>query len=116
MARNVKQTGPVDRVGYVNDTGSAVSSGDLVVRESGTTGCVGLALVDIATAGSGQVLTKGIVRDVTAETGVAWSEGDKLYLTAGGQLTKTAGSNTYAGRAAAAKASAAAVGELNLNE
>lgn len=53
---------------------------------------------------------------VTTETGVAWVAGERVYLTAGSQVfTKTSGGNTFAGYAAIAKASAAAVGEVNLD-
>ena len=78
MATNVAITGPVDRTKWTNGTGSNVSSGDLVVRESGTTGCVGLALVDIADTESGQVLTQGVVKNYPAQNDAAWADGDKL--------------------------------------
>lgn len=61
------------------------------------------------------MFTRGRFKCV-AETGVAWVAGDKLYLTAGSQvMTKTAGGNALAGHAAAVKASAAAIGEINLH-
>lgn len=115
MATNVKQTGPIDRITWTNGTGGDLAAGALVALVSGATGRVGLLLVDIADGASGAVLVKGMASDLTAETGVAWAQDDKLYLAAG-TLTKTVGTNTPAGRAAVAKLSATAVGELILND
>lgn len=51
-----------------------------------------------------------------AETGVAWTAGDKLYKTAATQVfTKTSTSNDPAGYAAEDKASASAVGKICLH-
>lgn len=53
--------------------------------------------------------------DCTAENGVAWTAGDKLYKTAASQvMTKTSSGNDFAGYAAADKASAVQVGEIVL--
>jgi hypothetical protein len=52
---------------------------------------------------------------VTAEAGVAWVAGDRIYKTAANQtFTKTAAGNNFAGFVAAAKLAAAVVGEIIL--
>ena len=58
--------------------------------------------------------TEGVY-DLPAEAGVAWGEGDKLYLKADGtQFTKTAAGNKLAGVAVAPKEAAAVVGRIRL--
>lgn len=53
--------------------------------------------------------------ECTAEGGVAWTAGDKLYKTAATQvMTKTSAGNNFAGYAAADKAGAATEGEIAL--
>jgi predicted RecA/RadA family phage recombinase len=58
--------------------------------------------------------TEGVY-DLPAEAGVAWAEGDKVYLKADGTVfTKTAAGNKLAGVAAEAKDAAAIVGRIKL--
>lgn len=82
------------------------------------TGATGQVVVPVTGAAEGELFEadcSGAAFEVTAETGVAWSVGDLLYLiVATGVFTKTATSNTYAGVAAKAKVSAAAVGVVQL--
>lgn len=81
---------------------------------------------DLATAGVGIYADSGVSGDdvafyiggqyrITAETGVAWTAGDILYLAADNTtFTKTVGTNQIAGRAVRDKASASAVGYVKL--
>ena len=109
MATNIKKQAPVQTLEYTN-SGSAISSGDVVAF----TGFCGIALEDIAaTTGVGTVNVGGCEAEVTAETGVAWSVGDKIYWD-GSEATKTSTSNTPMGICTVAKASATATGTVAL--
>ena len=108
MATNHVQRGDV--LDWANGTGSAVSSGELVIV--GTLAAV--ALVDIADGESGSVA----VRDVWTlpkATGVALTQGASCYVTAGGEITSVSTDNTYVGKIAKDAASAATEVEVLLN-
>ncbi|MBI9016886.1 MAG: DUF2190 family protein [Phycisphaerae bacterium] len=90
---------------------SAISMDDVIVVGDR----IGIAMVDIASGATGSLLTEGVC-ELTAETGVAWAQGDQLYWDSGNsRLTKTASTFKKAGFAAAVKASAASVGLVKLN-
>lgn len=95
---------------FVN-TGAAILSGDVVLIGS----IVGVAVADIAaTTGSGAVQTEGVFNLIAAAG--AWTQGQQLYWDASpGNFTTTASGNTKAGVAWTAKASAAVLGDVNLN-
>lgn len=92
-----------------------VASTDIVKGQFRVSGTVVVQALDSGVVGE---TVPGAIRgrySCVAETGVAWTAGDKLYLTAGSQtMTKTSAGNTFAGYAATAKLSAAAVGEIVL--
>lgn len=90
--------------------GSAVSSGDPLEL----TQLMAIWGNDVASGDTGIAHTKGTF-SVLAETGVAWTAGDLIYFDGTDTFTKTATSNTYAGVAFEAKASASAVGYVALN-
>lgn len=103
------------RVTYSN-TGSAISAGDVVIIASGTTGKIGVAVVNIAaTTGTGAVDVKGRYTLVKA-TGEAFTAFQKVYWD-GSQLTGTVTTtNTYAGRAAVPAASADTTADVIIDE
>lgn len=96
-----------------SNTGSAISSGDVVAFASG----VGVAVTDIeATTGIGSVMVEGVFLLAKA-TGTAWSQGDKLYWdSSASKFTKTASGNKPAGTAYADAASGDATGYVKLEE
>jgi predicted RecA/RadA family phage recombinase len=106
------QTG--DRQPYSN-TGSAIVSKDVVTRVSGNSGCIGIAVADIAaTTGTGVLDVVG-VWTLPKATGEAFTDGQRLYWT-GTALTGASTGNTNAGRAVGAAASAATTANISLNQ
>lgn len=100
-----RQAVPVQRgetIDYKNSGAAVISVGDIVPLVN----LCGVAEVDIAAGEEGVVAIYG-VWEVAAETGVAFSVGDKLYWnTADKKATKTSTGNVYLGFAVAPKASA----------
>lgn len=104
--------------GYIADgatidytAGGTISSGDLVV--AGT--LVGVAIDDMASGDVGVVRIAGVM-EVAKETPLVISQGDLLYCNStGGELDKTATSQTLAGRAYADAASADTTVKVILN-
>ncbi len=103
------------RIPYTN-SGSAISSGDVVVLASGATGFIGIAVTGIdATTGKGELEVTG-VHELTKKSGDAFTAGGLVYWDASNkQLTSTSSGNTRAGRAAAAAASDATSADVILN-
>lgn len=97
-------------IDFVNGSGSAIKSGDLVVI--GT--IFGVAQTDIAIADTGAVLLKGVFVLAKAAS-QAWAQGAKLYWDATAKnATTTASGNTVFGVAHAAALSADVLGEVQL--
>lgn len=83
MAQNFIQSGDV--LDYVNGTGQAIASGDVVVVGS----LIGVALVNIADGATGAVQLEGIFI-IAKTTSLAITQGDKLYFnTSTKKVTKT---------------------------
>lgn len=98
-------------VDYANGTGSAISSGDLVIVGKR----VGVAKDDIANGSTGVVHIEGVF-EVPKEASLAVSQGDLLYCDAtSGELDKTATSQTLAGYAYAAELAATTTVKVKLN-
>lgn len=114
MAANAVYINEGKRITYSN-TGSAISSKDVVVVASGVSGIIGIALVDIAaTTGTGQLEITGR-HTLPKATGEAFTLGQVLYWD-GTQLTGTSTTTyTRAGRCASAAASAATTADVLLN-
>lgn len=72
MAKNYVQPG--DSITWNNGTGSAVSSGDVVVI--GNT--IGIAAGDIANGADGTVLTDGVFSGVPKVSAAVFAQGEKL--------------------------------------
>lgn len=99
---------PGSRITYSN-TGSAITAKDVVPLVVGSSGCVGIAINDIAaTSGTGPVQIDG-VWTLPKATGEAFTLGQMLYWDdSNNNLTGTSSSTFYrVGRATAAAASAA---------
>ncbi len=93
-----------------SNTGSLITSGSLVILG----GIVAIAITDIAaTTGVGAVEIGNGIYTLTAATG-AWTLGQALYVTSGGTFTTASTGNTLCGYAAAAKATAAVLGQVLL--
>jgi predicted RecA/RadA family phage recombinase len=109
MADNYFGTG--DDVSYTNSGSTTIASGDAVAL----TGCIGVAMADIAAGAVGTLKTRGVFL-ITKTAGEAWTLGQQLYLIAAtGVLTTTAGSNIAAGKAWAAAESADTTGYCSIN-
>lgn len=93
MATNFVQSG--DTIVLTNAGSATIRSGTAVKAGPKV---IGVALVDIPAGGAGAVAVEGVFRlpKVTAD---AIAQGDDLYLTADGTVTKTATNNTPAGYA-----------------
>ena len=90
---------------------AAVESGDLVVIGN----IVGVALDDIANGATGVVLISGVVK-VPKQASLVVAQGDLLYCNeTGGELDKTAASQTLAGTAYAAELAASTTVKVLLN-
>lgn len=90
--KNYVQDG--NSVDFVNGTGSAIASGEPVK----VTDFVGVANGDIADTAGGTLLTSGVFILPKVSAG-AIAQGKKVYLEAGGAITATVGTNTFAGYA-----------------
>ena len=103
------------RVTYAN-SGGAISSGDLVILASGTTGACGVAVTDIAAnTGTGEVEVDNI-HVLPKNVGEVFTFWQVLYRDAStGKLTNEASGNTRAGRCTAAADSAATTATCLLN-
>ncbi len=99
------------RLPYSN-TGSAISSGDVVILG----GSIGIAVDDIAaTTGTGVLEVEG-VHQLAAASADTFAVGMQLYWsTANANLTTTATSNKKAGFAWIAKASGTVLAQVKLN-
>lgn len=93
MATNFVQSG--DTLVLTNTGATTIRSGTAVKVGPKV---VGVALVDIPAGGAGAAAVEGVFRlpKVSAD---AIAQGDDLYLTADGTVTKTATNNTPAGYA-----------------
>ena len=90
MAKNHVQAGDV--MTWTNGTGSAVTSGSVVVVGDR----IGVALVDIADGKSGEVATEEVYN--LPKNTAAMAQGKKCYWDAtAGQIVLTASGNTVAG-------------------
>jgi predicted RecA/RadA family phage recombinase len=103
------------RMSYSN-TGAAILSGAVVVVQLGAFRFCGLAVTDIAaTTGTGEIEVEGVHRLSALSTDV-WGIGDRLFWdVTNSRLTNIRSTNVYIGRAAAAKATAATTGDVDLN-
>lgn len=103
-----KQPGRI--IKYTN-TGSAISSGDVIVIGNQ----IGIAFTDIdATTGTGSVCLEGVYA-LDAVNDAAFALGDSLYWDAGAsKLTKASSGNTPAGICIEAKAEAGTTGKVRL--
>lgn len=117
MPATTNWTNSGKRLLYSN-TGSAIAAGDVVVVNSGATGMLGVAIEAIAaTTGTGTIdVEVGARYTATKATGEAFTQGQILYWSTTNGLTGTATSNTYAGRAAAAAATADTSADFLLNQ
>lgn len=107
MAQNFIQSGDV--LDYVNGTGSAIASGDVVIVGS----LAGIALVDIPDTETGAVQLEGIFK-IGKTTSLVITQGDKLYWNTGTKkVTKTV-TDKFIGTAAASALSADTVVYVNL--
>lgn len=95
MAKNYIQAGEVLTITAAAD----IASGDPVVIED----IVGVSLSDVPTGEAGAVQIIGVWNLPKVSAG-AINQGEKVYLTPGGNITATASGNTYAGFAAMAAA------------
>lgn len=104
------------RIPYTN-AGSAIASGDVVTLKSGGSAGgvnIGVAVAAIAaTTGTGNVQIGGVFT-LTATSGEAYAIGDALYWT-GSAITNVASGSTWAGVAAATKASADTTADVLIN-
>lgn len=101
----------VDRVQYTPTT--AKTAGDVVVLANR----VGIVLDDIAANETGVLLVRNVEAKVTKTSGVAWTEGMRIYYdpTAGEFKTVMAEGGYYAGLATRAAGSSATTGYIDLN-
>lgn len=114
MAANAAFVNTGHRVPYSN-SGSAITSKDVVTRVSGNSGCIGIALAAIAaTTGTGELAVDG-VWTLPKATGEAFTDGQRLYWT-GTALTGASTGNTNAGRCVGAFASAATTANCHINQ
>jgi len=91
--------------------GAALTAGDWLVVGA----ILGVVKEDAASGAPYTIQVRGVFRNAPKTTGAAWTVGDVLYWeTTGPSFTKTASGNTEKGYAAAAAASAAAVGTVLL--
>lgn len=105
-----------DRVPYLNSTGSTITSGSVVRLVTGTSGCIGIAVADIANGDTGELEITN-VHELDKTTGEAWTLLQVLYWdNSTSKLTSTSSSAfTRAGRCAELAASAATVGKVRLS-
>lgn len=82
----------------ITASGAAIAAGELVVV--GTIACV--SIYDLADGESGPAQVTG--EFLLESEAAAWNQGDAIYVTGAGVVTKTVGSNTLIGHAARAKA------------
>jgi len=95
---------------WTNSTGSAVSSGDLVMVGS----MPGVAAVDIANTAEGAVALAGVY-ELTATNAAAITLGAPVYRDAStGKITPTAEDNVFVGMAWTAKAETATTVQVRL--
>lgn len=98
--------------------GSAVAAGDIVLYGSGTTGFVAVAKSPIAANALGAVAIRGVFQIPNSGSAGSYeviSAGAKVYLTSGGLVTATAGSNTPLGRCVATTTANDAVVKVAIN-
>lgn len=109
--KNQKQF-PVDIINWTNDTGSAVSSGAVVVAG----GIVGIAVADIAAGAVGAVNRTGIYERIAADNTTAWAAWDRLWwdATASKLYNIDGPGRVFAGYADVAKLLAATTGSILL--
>jgi len=96
---------------YTDPTGG-VSSGDLVE----VVDMVGIAYDDIASGGTGTLLTTGVYTITkTAHAAGGFSQGDSVYVSGAGLITNVSTSNQYVGIAWEASATSALSVPVNIN-
>ena len=84
-----------ERITWTNNTGSGVSSGDVVEL----TDCIAVAVTDIAAGAAGALQLTGVFQ-LAANAGESWTAGKKLYWDGtNDRLTITETSNIPAGHA-----------------
>jgi predicted RecA/RadA family phage recombinase len=106
--KNYIQTG--NSVDYVNQTGSPIRSGDVVIVGNQ----IGIAAVNIAIGSHGQIILDGVFT-LSADSSTAFNFGDALYWDANAnQLTTTATANTAAGICVVAKQSSDTIAVVRL--
>lgn len=102
---------------YTNPTTNSLSSGAVVRVQTGTaaaSGVVGIVRDDIAGSGVGAILVDGVIRETRVHHG-AWTQGAPIFWDSVNSVFTATSTDTYAGRAAAAKATNAATGDVALN-
>ncbi len=101
------------RISYVNGTGVAIASEDVVVGTDG----IGVVVADIAAAaGSSGVLEISGVHELDAASAESWDVLEALYWdTVALELTQTASGNVYAGLSAKVKAALETTAYVSLN-
>jgi len=105
-----KYVAPGDVMNTENDSGSALSAGDPIVKGAQ----VRVAIDDIAADATGPCAVEGIWT-LTAANDEAWVDGTPLYWDQGNsKLTATAGAHPLAGFAAGAKAETTATADIKL--
>lgn len=100
---------------YTNNTGADIASGAVIVHKSGPSGFIGVAEDTIVNLAVGASRVAGVVQlpALTTDTGVV---GDAIYWDSGNiRLTRTRGTNTYAGRLALDKAGTDTTANVALN-
>lgn len=111
MATTFSQPGYI--LEWTNGTGVDVSSGDLVIVRSGTTGMSGVALTDIANGATGSVAIAGVY--TVSKASGAVSKYALVYRNSSAAVTTTATGNTLAGVAIEAGTTAATTLRVLLN-
>lgn len=106
MAANIVQT-PGDRINFT--LSSTVASGAIVDILGGAAGAAGVAIKGGVSGDVVPIQMRGAIARLTAKTADTVAVGDKLYHDGtNDQVTVTATSNEYIGRATTAKAGSAA--------
>jgi predicted RecA/RadA family phage recombinase len=110
---------PGDRLNYTNPSSTSVASGGTVVRlQTGTlaaAGCVAVVIDDIPASAQGTVLVEGVIQTTQILATDTWAQGVPLFWDSVNSRFTSTSTDTYAGRAAEAKATNVATGAVHLN-
>lgn len=92
------------------------TSNQLFILRSGTAGCCGVAVADIAAAATGGAYVEGVFElPANAGTGLTFAVGDILYRNSStAALTKSTTGNTKVGMCVEAKAAAGTTAKVKL--